>query len=263
MKSRSILYVPVIIILVLVYGFGGNTKWPGGSPGGYTGSPGDGKDCTQCHGGSAAPELNWITSNIPDGGYIPGETYTIIATAYGAGDKGFEVSPQDVAGNLLGTLNAGSGTKLVAGNTAVTQTTASSANPKEWQFEWVAPEAGTGDVTFYGAFTVNKPVTKLSTYIAHENTGVSIAELHSPEIHVYPNPASEIIHIYYRSVGSGNLSIDLIYMSGQAVPLLSNAEVKAGLNTFDILLPAEISPGTFILNFKDNTSSSQYKIIIK
>jgi len=42
MKSKAILFLPLTVILLLIYGFGGNAKWPGGSPGGYTGSPGDG-----------------------------------------------------------------------------------------------------------------------------------------------------------------------------------------------------------------------------
>ena len=263
MKRIVIYFLPAVITLFFIYGFGGDAKWPGGSPGGYTGSPGDGKNCTQCHGGNASTELGWITSDIPPEGYIPGETYMITVTVSGSGDKGFEVSPQDKSGNLLGTLIAGTGTHLVSGNKAVTQNSASSANPKVWQFEWTAPEAGTGDVTFYGAFTVNKPVTKLSTYIAHENEAVQIDESPHHELSVFPNPATDKIHISIMSAGDGNCWIDLISMSGQVIKLLENASIGAGLNEYGILLPSSIKEGIYVLNYRDKTGSSTQKLIIR
>lgn len=263
MKSKSILVLPIAAILILIYGFGGNAKWPGGSPGGYTGSPGDGKDCTQCHGGSASIEFGWITSDIPAGGYIPGETYTITVSVSGSGDKGFEVSPQDKNGDLMGTLSAGSGTHLVAGNTAVTQNSASSANPKEWQFEWVAPETGTGDVTFYGAFTVNKPVTKLSTYIAHENTGVVITESHELELSVYPNPAREQIVLDFFASGSGSALVSLNDMTGRTFKIIENAEVAMGSNRMVCYLPSSIQSGIYILRLQYNGNSFNHKLVIE
>lgn len=263
MKSKSLFFLPATILLILVYGFGGNAKYPGGSPGGYTGSPGDGKDCTQCHGGTASPELNWITSDIPDAGYIPGETYTITATVSGSGDKGFEISPQDESGSLIGTLIAGSGNHLVAGNKAVTQNNASSSNPKIWQFEWIAPEAGTGNVTFYGAFTVNKPVTKLSTYIAHENTGVSINEATSLEAGVYPNPARDKICISYIATDPGHFSVNLICIDGSSYNLIEKKEMPKGLHDIECPLPSGLAAGVYILTLQDNTGFSSIKLFIQ
>ena len=83
--------------------------YPGGAPAGYTGSPGDAQNCTKsgCHNGTAATVSGWITSNIPPAGYTPATTYNITVTVTGSGNHGFEVSPQNVAGTLLGTLIAG------------------------------------------------------------------------------------------------------------------------------------------------------------
>jgi hypothetical protein len=54
-------------------------KKDGAAPG-YTGSPGDSlKNCTACHGGTAIKINNWITSDIPADGYVPGKTYIIRA----------------------------------------------------------------------------------------------------------------------------------------------------------------------------------------
>lgn len=263
MKSKAILFIPLTVVLLLVYGFGGSAKWPGGSPGGYTGSPGDGKDCTNCHGGTSSQVLNWITSDIPDDGYIPGETYTISVTVDGNGDKGFEISPQDLQGNLLGTLIDGPDVHLVAGNKAVTQDDATSANPAQWEFEWIAPETGTGDVTFYGAFTVNKPVTKLSTYIATENTSIFIEEPADLQASVYPNPAKELINIVYHAEAMGKLKIDLVSMNGRSIILLNDAIVQKGDHSVTCLLPQGLQTGIYILRIQQNVSSSRIKLIVE
>ncbi len=149
--------------------------YPSGSPAGYTGSPGDGQHCVSCHGGSAATVSGWITSNIPSQGYTAGTVYNLTVTVTGSGSKGFEVSPQNPSGTQLGTLGAGTGSKLVGGTKYVTQSSSSSSATKIWNFTWTAPAAGTGVVTFYGAFTVNKPVTKLSTLVVNENTAAPLS----------------------------------------------------------------------------------------
>ncbi len=150
--------------------------YPSGSPAGYTGSPGDGQHCVSCHGGSAATVSGWITSNIPPAGYTAGSAYTITVTVSGSGKKGFEVSPQSATGTQLGVLAAGTGNKLVGGTKYVTQSSSgSTSSTVSWSFTWTAPVLGTGNVTFYGAFTVGKSNTKLSTLVVSENAVIPLA----------------------------------------------------------------------------------------
>jgi len=146
--------------------------YPTGAPPAKTGSPGDGSNCTECHGGTATSVTGWITSNIPSGGYTPGQTYQITATNQltGSGKFGFEVSPQNAAGTLLGTLAAGTNSQLVGSNKYVTHTNANTT-VSSWTFNWTAPAAGTGTVTFYGAFAKGKPgPVRLSTLVVNELT---------------------------------------------------------------------------------------------
>lgn len=179
MKNKTRITRNLIFVSAFLTGLAvavGAIAYPGGSPAGYTGSPGDGQNCVSCHGGSASTVTNWITSNIPPEGYTPGSTYTITVTVSGTGKKGFEVSPQSVSGTQLGVLAAGTGNHLVGGTKYVTQNSSgSSSGTATWSFSWTAPAAGTGQVTFYGAFTVNKPVTKLSTLVVQENAAVPLA----------------------------------------------------------------------------------------
>ena len=149
--------------------------YPSGAPAGYTGSPGDGHHCVSCHGGSAATVTAWITSNIPAAGYTGGANYTITVTVSGTGKKGFEVSPQNASGTQLGVLAAGSGSHLIGGTKYVTHSSAgSSSSTASWNFTWTAPVSGTGSVTFYGAFTVGKSNTKLSTLVVNENAVIPL-----------------------------------------------------------------------------------------
>ncbi|OFY17098.1 MAG: hypothetical protein A2X11_01880 [Bacteroidetes bacterium GWE2_42_24] len=145
--------------------------YPTGAPAGYTGSPGDGNNCTSCHGGTATTSPGWITSDIPGSGYIPGVTYQITATNSLAGNGkkyGFEVSPQNTSGTLLGTLTAGTGTQLVGNGKYVTHSLATLVT-NSWTFSWTAPVAGTGNVTFYGAFARGNPgLVTLSTLTVNE-----------------------------------------------------------------------------------------------
>ena len=134
---RSFLYASALCLSIVLFGaFGGdeNSDYPSGAPAGYTGSPGDGKNCTQCHNGSASNVADWITSDIPPEGYTPGTNYSITVTVTGSGWKGFEVSPQNVPGDLLGTLTAGANNHLTGSGKYVTQNARSNANPATWSF---------------------------------------------------------------------------------------------------------------------------------
>ncbi len=172
MKNHSLLFFAKTLGSVIISLLVSSTAfaYPSGAPAGYTGSPGDGQNCVNCHGGSSAAVTGWITSNIPAQGYTAGANYTITVTVSGSGKKGFEVSPQNVSGTQLGVLAAGSGNHLVGGTKYVTQSSAgSTSSTVTWTFTWTAPVAGTGTVTFYGAFVVGKPNTKLSTLVVSEN----------------------------------------------------------------------------------------------
>lgn len=129
-----------------------------GSPGGKTGSPGDGgATCTECHSGTATPQSAWITSNIPSEGYTPGETYQITASGVHQGvvKFGFELTSENLTGNKTGTFNITDATRthLSNGGKSVTHTstgTAPTGGAASWTVNWTAPASG--DVFFYGAF---------------------------------------------------------------------------------------------------------------
>ena len=216
--------IGVVIISIAVNGI--VYAYPSGSPAGYSGSPGDGQNCKNCHGGSTATVSGWITSDIPPAGYTAGATYTITATVSGSGKKGLEVSPQSVSGTQLGILIAGSNNHLVGGTKYVTQNSSGSTSSTViYTFTWTAPVAGTGTVTFYGAFTVGKSNTKLSTLVVNENAVLPLA------VSVTANPTTILLGASSQltaapSGGSGTYtyswtSVPAGFTSTQQNPLVS------------------------------------------
>jgi hypothetical protein len=137
----------------------------GSSIAGCSGSPSDGGTCLGCHGSysmKAAP-AKWITSNVPAAGYTPGTTYTItcraISTISGQNSNfGFEITPQNASGGVVGTLanlvTSGKGSTTIASGEWVTQTSSSYTGTDScvWSFAWTAPNPGVGAVNFYANF---------------------------------------------------------------------------------------------------------------
>ena len=174
MKQRyrliTSLFISVIIFIVydtITNEAGSHTS---GAPIMRTGSPGDGgATCKNCHAGpTPVTEPGLITSDIPAYGYTAGQTYTITATVVRNGHTkfGFEISPQSSSGTLLGTMivTNTTETQLIGSGKYITHKTGgvSGTNSRTWVFNWTAPAAGTGNVTFYGAFNITNAMNNSS-----------------------------------------------------------------------------------------------------
>ena len=153
-KTKLLLYslsIPVLIISI---------AFSTGSPGGKTGSPGDGgANCTECHSGTPNQVDGWIISDIPVQGYVPGQDYTITAIGNHPGVVrfGFELTSEDVSGAKVGTLTIADPlqTQYTNSQHAITHTIngiTPAGNMKVWHMNWQAPPSNIGDITFYAAF---------------------------------------------------------------------------------------------------------------
>lgn len=149
---------------------------PTGAPAKASGGPAEsGATCSQggCHSGTPDNVTNILTTNIPAEGYTPGTTYTLSASVTGSGKKGLMVSAQKSTGTYLGTLIAGTGSKIVFTN-YLTHSAAKTTNPAAWSFQWTAPAAGSGPVTFYGAFAVTLGTTHKQSLTVQEKLNPSL-----------------------------------------------------------------------------------------
>ena len=255
--TSSIILIPAFLILL---------AFTAGPPAGNTGSPLDGQDCSACHTPLPAGHvLNWISSSIPAAGYTPGETYTVSVSALTivAVKMGFQITSETLnnkAGTFIITDDAR--TKLTNAYT-VTHTAAGTAVtglPNTWTMNWMAPEMGTGPITFYAAVNEtnndnsnNGDLIYLSTLIVDEFS-VGIAETADHKgILIYPNPAGTYINI------EANLQaeIKIIDNSGRLVRHLTSYDRNMNIDI------EGLNAGIYYVHIYDNGEVSTSKFIKK
>lgn len=275
MKKKFALVLSMLLMVGLVYdsSFRMAHTNPTGSPAGNTGSPGDnGNTCARsgCHtGGPSATNEAVTLDGIPSGGYVGGQTYNMTITMSNGGTVfGFSLSPQTVAGALVGTLTAsGSGTALNGGSKYLTHTISGimgSGGSKTYTFDWTAPVAGTGDVTFYGAFNFangngndNGDVIISDSFTFSEATvGISEAQLES--LSVYPNPVVKEIHVAAKDVDE-EIFFTMYSMDGRKV---LEEKHEAGDITIDISNKS-LSTGVYFLQMEADGNRTIKKLLVK
>lgn len=261
------------LYLIIVLGLTLKTARQDGTEPGHTGSPGDSlKNCTACHGGTAVDIEGWITSNIPASGYIPGNTYTLVATnTEDEGTRfGFQVSPQDITGKLLGklVLTDTHRTKLVGNSKYITYTAngVDGMGSNSWTFDWIAPQAGTGTVVFYGAFNSNfnghkdGDQTFLSTLQVKEAGTEGVANIveNVNSVSIYPNPASDRVAMTFTVAKKCIVTIDVLDINGKQVVRLMN-EVQSGPINKQFSL-AGIPDGNYLIRVQADGQTVTHKI---
>ncbi len=157
-NRRSSLIPAIFLISIFIQSL---WAYSGNPPNARTGAPGE-NTCQGCH--SSFPLNSGSGSvSIPDipQSYLPGETYvmTVSVDQIGLQRWGFELSPRtadNTQGGVLG-LTQSQWTQISSsgGVQYLKQNSAGTFNGQPagaaWQFQWTAPEAGTGPVTIYAA----------------------------------------------------------------------------------------------------------------
>ncbi|QNL21937.1 T9SS type A sorting domain-containing protein [Hyphobacterium sp. CCMP332] len=281
MKTFSILVFLAIISMVFLnfinisYYIKNN-----GSPGGNTGAPGEwgGRTCANpaCHSGTAIFQTGMISSDIPAAGYIPGNTYIISGTVseFGRSKYGFEISPQDSAGNLLGSLNITNSVETKFTNQGKSITHTSSGNTgagatKTWSFNWTAPNDGTDIVTFWGAFNAangdntNSGDIIYRSLLTVELDSGQISANHfneKPKVFVYPNPFLD--HITIRNDENLNHRGIVTIQNTEGITMLKK-RIPHGLKKIKLDL-SELRSGNYIITYSNSTGQLLFtKRIVK
>ncbi len=275
-KKTTLLSVALVFGGIFIASINNNAFTdPNGSPNARTGSPGDGGNTcaiSGCHTGSAVQtRAGIITSNIPVEGYTPGQRYTITATTQSTRNNfGFQISPQSLTGTRLGTMiitNA-SETKLTGTGKYITQTnTATGVNGvKSWSFDWTAPAAGTGSVTFYGCFNYangdgsnsGDSIVK-STLVVTEKviSGVDMNTFTKLGFSIYPMPVNSELNLK----NNHNVYVSSVQIFDINGKLMMSKEVETdGSIKFNI---ENLPVGTYIININDSDKSLATSKFIK
>ena len=248
------------------------------------GSVADPLTCSNCHaGGPNTIQAGWITSNIPLSGYIPGDTYTITATATFAGRSkfGFEISPQDptttstnrgtcIVTNTVATklITGSSGRKYMTHQSAGTTGT---ADFHTWTFDWTAPATGIDSVVFYGAFLCSNSSnnssgdsTYKSSLTVYRDITTSIAENMNDgfDFSIYPNPVSDHISVNYRIQKRELVDIKLFDYNGRLVVSLMSEFKTPGEWSTVFKLPSALTPGVYIFEISTESSRIHKRILV-
>ena len=214
-------------------------------PVGKTGADGlsDANLCTNCHVGVVNSGAGSIDILFNDGlaEYIAGETHNITVTVNDPNIQtkfGFEMEARDGAGNDVGEFVAS------AMNVAITEDSGRSYihhlnadDNNTFDFEWIAPASGTGDVTFYAAGVAgngNFQSSEDNTYaadLAVSETfpdGINDPNLANIHVNVYPNPVIDQINVNYVLDATQNIQIVVMDMSGKVMERLFDGQQTAG-----------------------------------
>lgn len=245
----------IVLVFTAVAGLGMcfelNSK-PAGAPAGSTGSPADGATCFRsgCHFGSPIVKTGIVSSDIPTSGYVPGVTYNMTVSFSGTGKKGFQISPQNTSGQLLGSLIAGTGSQIVS-TKYITHTGVQTTATATWTFKWRAPAAGTGPVTFYCACAVTRNTTWTTTYTANEGATTGIARGEKmQQLTTFPNPFINDMEVKVSLKAATPVSVWVYALNGQLVHE-QRMEAKAGDNSFALNLAAA-QKGVYILKLEQD-----------
>jgi len=259
-----ILFIPATIAL-----FFAGTLFHSGSPGGKTGSPGDnGATCTQCHNGTANPMGDLILTNIPELGYIVGDTYELNLQAENAdaGRFGFELTAEDESGNKVGQfIISGDGeTQLANSGSAITHTSAGitpDGGMKSWTFEWTAPSTDVGVVTFYTAVnaannnggTSGDMIYTSSLSVDESSVGV-YDELKEANFTLSPNPSVGQLSISHEYTSA---EVRVIGMNGRIITSFNNYQSNQRIDL------SQLDKGIYMVQLMSDNLVKTKKLVLK
>ncbi|NPD83538.1 T9SS type A sorting domain-containing protein [Lentimicrobium sp. L6] len=268
MKNKYSFFIALLAPTAMALFFAG-TLFHGGSPGGKSGSPGDnGATCTQCHAGTATQQDGMISTNIPELGYVTGETYEVMlsATDADAGRFGFELTAEDADGNKVGQfiISADGQTQLANGNKAITHT-ASGITPvgdsKEWAFTWTAPSTDVGIITFYSAVNAanNNGGTSgdqvLTSNVSYDESTIGIGEEPLEAFfNMSPNPSFGSIKISHEY---NDAKLSIIDISGKIVFQEEYYQSDAQIDL------SNLNKGVFLVQLQSKNQVKTMKLMIK
>ncbi len=263
LQFMPLLILPVAFILM---------SYSSGSPGGRSGSPGDGgNSCVQCH--SSFPTISvtdWITSDIPAGGYELSEVYNITMTGIheGVSKFGFEFTAEDSEGNKVGTLSIlnPTETQLTNGTVAATHTsqgTTPIGDSKSWTVEWTAPDDPAGDVTFYASLnaangngsTSGDQIYLGSLTVGEVGSGGGASDLFFSE-YAEGSSYNKYVEIYNGTGTAVDLSIYEVKIASNGNAWGNTQALSGDLADGDVFILAHASASTEILALANITNSS-------
>ena len=276
---KKLVLIGISTFLTLILSFNNVQSKLTGAPGAYANDPASGNaTCTSCHFVAGGAVINNsianITTNIPASGYVPGTTYTITANVVYASKTrfGFEVTPQNSAGAQKGNIIITDATNTKIVNTKYVTHTASGnsgSGSRSWSFNWTAPVAGSGAVTFYGAFVVGNNNNSDSGDLTYKTT-TSVSESVSTgvnEVQANTNVLTVInlknaLQISYNAQSAATATVELYNLNGTLVSANSFEQQNAGIVSLNFDVKDGLNTGIYIVKVQQGTQSLTKKLAL-
>jgi hypothetical protein len=251
---------------------------------GNTGSPGE-TACNNCHNtnalNSGGGNVRISSPNMPNWTYLPGNTYTINVTVKKAGVAkfgfGFEaLLPNGANGGLISTNSSSNAKTLNATVQGNSRTNAVHKQPNHFgtdslvfSFQWTAPNAGTGNITFYAAgnasnsgnnssgdfiYTSNQLITEASTTQIQQVYG-------NKELIVFPNPCNDYLKFSLpEGLEKSSTILQIFDINGKLVHDQNINGKVALLNISTSTLP--MKEGIYFIHLQNGTWNHHEKIVV-
>lgn len=249
---------------------------------GYTNSPNE-SNCTNagCHVGSAANSGGGsitFSSTMPNWQYTPGQTYQVTVTVaqtgrslFGFGCEALLASNANagtlaVTSSTMRILTAGNGRKNVTHNL----NGGASANSKAFTFNWTAPAAGSGAVTFYSAAVAANANGSESGDLVYTKTQAATELVVSTEnkistnafeLSVLPTVTEDMAQIKYKLPANEQVSIDVYAMNGQKISSLLNEKQVSGEHILPLSV-SDLESGIYFVLLQVGKTQSIQKIVV-
>lgn len=180
----------------------------------YSGISGTTCNMATCHTGTvlnAGPGSVSISTDIPGSGYVGGQTYRVKVTVTSGGQNGARYgfacsAAKEGSSTAIGIFSTIDNTTLAKnGGRYIVHNDAPFGNGNtvhEFEFDWTAPEAGTGNIKFFAAAnsadgngTNTGDHIYTSTATIQEIPNVGIAEAVVEAFDLFPNPVDEQFYV--------------------------------------------------------------------
>ena len=251
-----------------------------GAPNGRTGAPGDMTCQNGCHNSfnlNSGPGSTNISSNIPETGYISGETYTINLTVkqsgrtkYGFGALSYGATANDGVGTIAITDADRTQLNTEGNKEYVTHTSSGNTQSQDsalWSFDWTAPDIGTGDVSIYAAFVAasnsngnQDDHVYTDTLNISESLTNAIGKLAGiPELKVFPTFVREQVNIELFAERTSDFEIRVLDQQGRVVYHL-NQYLRTGKSIFSVNT-SNWPGGMYYVHLRNEKSSTVEKVI--
>lgn len=207
--------------------------------------------------------------------YEPGSSYTLrIVTQAGSGSParyGFQAVSLDASDAQAGSWgDIGTGKQVVNLSARDYLEQSSPSQDGTFEMEWIAPEAGTGSVTFYTASAaVNNnggtsgDGTAAGSLELSEATSSNTFDLSDgiASFQVMPNPVGEQFTLEVNSLTSGDFTVSIIGLNG-ATLRSEKISLTNGINR-EVFQVADLASGLYILQLEGESQAAAARLLKK